>query len=235
MLPDDDRLPLRLAVNASDGRGTLKGGTSGSADRWTINNAPPAIQQFLSRPELPDETRWEDERVGWGIVLPERENFSHGQMADLVDVEEPIRELVSARANSMGRPVPVFRFRRQASDRFRLLRDYRNEIPVPITGSRTGVAPGAVPGYLLICGHPTEIPWELQYILNTRASSSVGRLRKTRKAQHQSSCSGPKHGSRCTARCGNGAAKRVGTRTIAEICRRMVRSRRTVMVPSRTL
>ena len=179
MTPDDDRTPLTLSINTSDGRRTLKGKTGVGEASWTINNAPPAIQQFLARPQLADESRWQDEEVGWGIVLPERDDLSQEQMAALVDVEEPIRDLVAAREAEIGEPIPVFRFRPQTSDRFRLLRDYRNQIPVSITGSPIGVAPGSLPGYLLICGSPAQIPWELQYILNTRSSSSVGRIHLT--------------------------------------------------------
>jgi hypothetical protein len=176
---DEDELPLVLSINASTGSGTLKGMTGEAAAKWTINNAPPAIQQFLERPELEDESRWQDPRVGWGVVLPERDGYTQDQMAKLDDIEEPIRKLIAAREASLGCAVPVFWYRRQASDRFRLLRDYRNQKSVSLTGSPTGVAPGSVPGYVLICRSPAEIPWELQYILNTRRSCSVGRVHLT--------------------------------------------------------
>jgi hypothetical protein len=45
---------------------------------------------------------------------------------------------------------------------------------VTINGSPRGAAPDALPYYLLIYANPTDVPWELQYILNS--SHCVGRL-----------------------------------------------------------
>jgi hypothetical protein len=164
----------RLAMNASEGRGSISGPLASDAIRWILGNAPPPVRPFL-RPLPPaDPSNWADERVGWGLVLLDRPDMTPEQMRDLADVEEPIRQLVADRSAKASKPVPVFRYRPNAPDRFRLLRDYRNEMDVAVTGSPQGIAPGAVPRFMLIHAEPAEIPWEMQFILNS--ACAVGRL-----------------------------------------------------------
>src|SRR5205823_5486350 len=47
-------------------------------------------------------------------------------------------------------------------------------IDVALSGAPEGIGPGALPRYLLIYGTPQQVPWDLQYRLNT--SCAVGRL-----------------------------------------------------------
>ena len=173
-MTSDDQLPRELTINASEGRGTLKGATADSAEQWVLETTPPPVRPFLAPPKPADPVNWSDERVGWGLIVQDRDDFTEQQKIDLADVDQPIRDLVADREKKIGKPVPVFRYRAKASDRFRLLRDYRNKMDVAITGSPQGVAAGSVPRYLLIHGSPKQVPWQLQYILNT--TYAVGRL-----------------------------------------------------------
>jgi hypothetical protein len=91
------------------------------------------------------------------------------------DLPEPIQALRKDRRNA-----PVFRYRKDWDQRFRLLRNYADKIDVAIGQSPRGTARECIPHYLLIYGTPEEVPWELQYVLN--AHYAVGRLHLTKGA-----------------------------------------------------
>jgi hypothetical protein len=161
--------PDTLTINAylGDGRPGAASPVAPKADAWTLRHEPPVARAFL-KPKPIDETRWDDPRVGWGLILPERPGLTPAQLATADDSPEPIRELVRQRQG------PVFRFRPESAHRTRLLRSYGAGMDVAINGAPWGTALGAMPRYLLIYGTPEEIPWELQYVLN--GACQVGRL-----------------------------------------------------------
>lgn len=163
--PDE---PLRLSINAHAGDGRPLEGVARL--KWAARAEPTEVKSFLKPPPLADPNDWRDPRVGWGLIVPDRDDYTSAQLADLADVPEPIRELVKAR-----NPAPVFRYRRDSPSRYRLIRNTRDRRDASLGGgSEPGVAPGALPRYLLIYGTPEEIPWSLQFQLN--AGNAVGRL-----------------------------------------------------------
>jgi len=137
---------------------------------WLLSSIPQRLAPYLFPEPRPDETSWEDPRVGWGLVLPNPPSNKPEDLADLKDVPESVRQLWIDRGRG-----PVFRFKADSPEAFRLLFDLKNNRTVTMDkGSRTGTAPGELPRYLLIYGTPDEIPWEVQYALNT--IRAVGRL-----------------------------------------------------------
>ncbi|MFL6388959.1 MAG: hypothetical protein ACJ71U_15870 [Terriglobales bacterium] len=83
-----------------------------------------------------------------------------------------IQRLRKERSNA-----PIFRYREGWDQRFRLLRNYAEQIDVAIGQSPFGTGRESMPYYILICGTPDQVPWELQYVLN--AHYAVGRLHLT--------------------------------------------------------
>jgi hypothetical protein len=130
--------------------------------------------KLLSAKEV-DDTMWEDPRVGWGVVLPDNDRDAKDK-ARALDAPECIRRLLAKRGKSFAAQggAPVFRYRRELE--LGLLRRYTTDgkWSDPGLGGNRGVAPNAVPKYLLIVGSPKEIPWLVQYRLQLNAF--VGRL-----------------------------------------------------------
>jgi hypothetical protein len=127
----------------------------------------------LFAPAQPNWTRWQDDRVGWSLLLSNRDDLVESQLAepDPAPEFEPIRRLWDAR----GRP-PIYRYdpgnpnylRRHARDGAVSQQDLDN--------AQTGYGIGIdqVPYYLLICNSPRVVPWEIQFRLNL--SRAIGRL-----------------------------------------------------------
>lgn len=125
-------------------------------------------RQSLAAPVV-DYDNWRDARVGWGVVLADQPGLSNDELALGSDAPEPIRQLMAARGSA-----PVFRY--VPGNSKGLLRRYRvggKPSDLNLSGER-GLGTNAVPWYLLIVGSPKEVPWEVQYHLQTQAY--VGRL-----------------------------------------------------------
>lgn len=177
MAPEDDTtddtsdVPTLLHANAWCGDGDASGGCSEHAAAWATTGMRP-LQRLLAVVAAPglDLADWRNSRVGWGVVLPDRDGLSDADKAAGVDAPPAIRRLLAARA-----PAPVFRYREDIGRDGRLLRHYPNRPATALhaTGTR-GVADLAVPRYLLIVGSPKDIPWRFQYRLQVDAF--VGRL-----------------------------------------------------------
>lgn len=172
----DNNWPTALAFNAWTGEEIASGDVAPSARSWALGKttSPPKTVPKLAPPKDADLSTWGDSRVGWGLVLPDRPDLSEQELAAGTDAPDPIQELLKARGNA-----PVFRFRPGDTGSFTFLRDHRNKKDVSIQGSPFGLAPGALPFYLLLYGNPAELPWELQYVLNARSAGrqgAVGRL-----------------------------------------------------------
>ena len=138
--------------------------------KWGVGKQLPKMPQLLYAEPHVDLRDWSNESVGWGLILPENETISVKDRAFALDAPVPIQKLVTERNQA-----PVFRYRKEANNRF-LRRYYADGTSQDIaigTGDR-GTATGCLPHYLLIYGTPNDIPWDLQYILNTVAF--VGRL-----------------------------------------------------------
>lgn len=135
---------------------------------WGVQTRFPVPERFLAPVEI-DLDDWTDPRVGWGVVLPDRKGPSDADKAAGNDAPEPIRALLAARRGAV-----VLRYRTDVQDG--RLRRYRQDGPASdlgLNGAR-GTGPNAVPRYLLIVGSPADIPWSVQYRLQT--SAYVGRL-----------------------------------------------------------
>ncbi|WP_028998727.1 hypothetical protein [Azohydromonas australica] len=136
---------------------------------WGIDRKFKPPGQPLAAPAI-DYDQWSDPRVGWGVVLPDRDDVAAHKKALGLDAPEPIRELLARRA-----PAPVLRWRPELPEG-KLLRytaDGAPAAPLSLQGWR-GTGPLAVPHYLLIIASPRQIPWSVQYRL--QAEAYVGRL-----------------------------------------------------------
>ncbi len=171
-MPDpgqDQTWPTQLSINAWTGQAIPVGNVAAGALAWALGRPPPQVEKVLL-PTVAEPANWRDERVGWGLVLPERPGLSEAELASGSDAPEPIRALLEDRPNS-----PIFRYRPDSPHRLIFLRDYKHKKDVAITPAvERGTKPGALPHYLLIYAKPEDIPWEFQYILN--AIGAVGRL-----------------------------------------------------------
>ncbi len=167
-----DASPSSLSINAWDGGRHSVSGRVDDPLLWGLRSELPRAPKFLFAEEPPDMTRWEDERVGWGLILPDNAELSAQEKARAVDAPGPIQQLLGDRADAA-----VLRYLAGSRNRFgtllRYLKDGRAVQP-DIAGSEFGVASDRIPYYLLICGSPADIPWDVQYALNARFA--VGRL-----------------------------------------------------------
>jgi hypothetical protein len=112
---------------------------------------------------------WMDPTVGWGVVLRDRDDMKPADKAQGLDAPRPIRDLLKHRGDA-----PVLRYRPDLGEG--KLRRYGADGAARDLNPRgkRGVQDDAVPWYLLIVGTPKDVPWSLQYRLNTDAF--VGRL-----------------------------------------------------------
>ena len=177
-MDDGIGLPANLALNAwADQKASITGqvgvtGAAGDLLGLALHGPLPAVDRLLFAEAPPDLWNWRDPRVGWGLILPDNDALSDADRARAVDAPAPIQELLSDRPDA-----PVFRYRPQSRYRWTMLKRYfadRDPLTPAITASDFGVGPDQIPYYLLICASPTEVPWELQYLLNSRFA--VGRL-----------------------------------------------------------
>ena len=105
------------------------------------------------------------ERVGWGIILPERDGVD---LAKAADTPTPIQELIAARSGKVLR----YAAGNEYSDW--TLRDYALKTSCSRQRRPWGMGEGQLPKYLLIYARPDEVPWHIQYGLNP--VRRVGRL-----------------------------------------------------------
>ncbi len=162
----------RLQVNAwLPETHRVEGDPSGAVSDWAIRRAGTLVpERPLAAEEPADERDWWDERVGWGLVLPDDDAVAAADKALGLDAAEPLRRLLEARPGS-----PVLRYRPDLGVSF-LVRYEEDGTPrkLATTGGERGAGPRQLPRYLLIAASPADVPWRLQYLLNT--SSYVGRL-----------------------------------------------------------
>lgn len=136
---------------------------------------PDPGSQDRSPGRVRDLHNWRDPRVGWGVVLADKAGLSEATLASGDDAPEPIRRLLKERAPAGAEHAPVLRYHASTgANRLSFLRNYADRNAPDISASQVGTESGQIPQYLLIYGGPQEIPWDLQYILNTRCY--VGRL-----------------------------------------------------------
>jgi len=154
--------------------------TGSSAPAATLSLARAAAIEADATPEsrppeghfapslLADWRHWLDPRVGWGLVLEDKDDLPHTVRVDGSDAPRPLQRLLAHRKGV------VLRWRRDAPGHLR--RYYLEDEPedLGIEAPARGVGKSAVPIYLLLGGGPAVLPWRLQYKLNRNAY--VGRL-----------------------------------------------------------
>jgi hypothetical protein len=116
-----------------------------------------------------------DPEVGFGLVVKDDPGFSIQEKLDGDDLTSSAKRLLQARKGvvlryNAGAPVGTLR-RYLGNDQFQ-----DQSIALPIYG----IAPGQIPRYLLILGSPIDIPWRIQFSL--QSNCLVGRLDLTEEA-----------------------------------------------------
>lgn len=164
--PGPGDAPVQL--DAYTGDGAVTGPLAPDHRPWALET--PVVEsdaKLMPSPAKPED--WQDPRVGWAVVLPERPGLDAAALARPDDAGEPIRALVAARPGAR-----VFRYRPGGALSDWTLRDYAAGAQPLTATAQVGTDPGQLPAYLLIVGSPDEIPWHVQYLLNP--VRQVGRL-----------------------------------------------------------
>jgi hypothetical protein len=157
-----------IGINAWTGTEPARSPLTGARDRWAVAASPLHGEQSAA-PKPPEPQEWWDPRIGWGLVLPDRPGLSDKQLATADDAPEPLQALLAARPASL-----VLRYRPGRTYSNWVLRDYAGGADPMIATAPEGIAPGCIPGYLLIAAPPADVPWLVQYELNP--VRRVGRL-----------------------------------------------------------
>jgi hypothetical protein len=168
-MPEAETFPDMLVSNAwpgnlDDARAPPGQDAADWAQRPELN-----VGQKLHADEPPDMRNIQDKRVGWGLIMPHRPECSAAENAALEGMPPAVRDLVAFR-NGV-----VFGWS-QANGTAALTRylSCNKTERVKIEDGERGIGRTALPRYLLILGGPKQIPWEVQYRLNSYAA--VGRL-----------------------------------------------------------
>lgn len=140
------------------------------ANRWgSARTNIPHSQRPLDLGEPANVLDWSAPNVGYGVLLPENDEPAAVKAAG-ADAPDPVRALIEARPGTV-----VLRWAPELGTRY-LRRYYPNGAANdPTIGLSTfGVDPGQLPRYVAIIATPDEIPWTVQYALETR--HAVGRI-----------------------------------------------------------
>jgi hypothetical protein len=155
-----------ITIDAYTGAAPVSGRFADDIRGWALAG-PPTGEGFLP-PHPTDPANWRDKRIGWGVVLAETPGFTAAQLTALEDVPEDLKRLIDDRAGK------VLRYRAGATFSDWTLRDYAGGGDVFTAGAKMGMGPKEMPGYLLIYGSPTAVPWHIQFQLHS--VRHVGRI-----------------------------------------------------------
>ncbi|WP_430784688.1 hypothetical protein [Actinoplanes sp. G11-F43] len=140
------------------------------AHRWGMGEVARPIRP--AAPPLADPWDWRHPGVGWGLVLPDTDVGTSADRAAARDAPECLRQLVADRG-----PAPVLRWRPdEPGVLLRYYAGFGEPEHIPIGGTPRGVAPGAIPVFLMLWGDPAVLPWSLQYTLGVDPRLRPGRL-----------------------------------------------------------
>ncbi len=155
--------PAELAANLWTGAESPAATLDETSRKWGLKQRMAKVGKELAAVEPIDLRDWRHPAVGWGLVLPDDDALPAAARATADDAPDAIRALLAARPGS-----PVLRYRSDVGAKF-VRRYYPDgsvqDIAISSAGQR-GVAPGALPYYLLIYAGPDVIPWSFQYLLN---------------------------------------------------------------------
>ena len=138
---------------------------------WALlrQGSGPGPGAALMAPEEVVSWDWRHPKVGWGLVLPDDTALPAAARSRADDAPEPIRRLLAARPGS-----PVLRWSVAHGNEVLLRYDAGGGHKPLALVSPDGIAPDALPLYLLIAASPQKVPWSFQYAANLRRY--VGRL-----------------------------------------------------------
>lgn len=157
-----------VQLDAYTGEEPVAGRFTADDRPWALGSPVVDVDRKLV-PSLPKPEDWTDERVGWGVILPERPGLDPVALARADDAGEAIAELVASRPHAQ-----VLRYRAGGGLSDWTLRNYATGSQPLSATAEVGTGAGKLPAYLLIVGGPAEIPWQVQYGLNP--VRQVGRL-----------------------------------------------------------
>jgi len=162
-------MPAELAINAWAGA-AVHGPVDANAASWGVQPGMPHSQQAMTIDDVPDDTKWSDVNVGYGILLLDDDKVAPAVKAAGGDAPAPIQQLLAARPGTV-----VLRWSKALNPRVlrRYFADGTSQDPA-IGLSRFGTDKGRLPRYILIAARPDQIPWQVQYTLAVR--HAVGRL-----------------------------------------------------------
>lgn len=146
------------------------------AKAWMLGAPERRTIQHLAPATLPDLDDWTDKRVGWGVIVATKGDFSDQERSAGKDLENDavLQQLLADRKTKQG-VAPVFHWGAGAAAGHGglYLRNYASGKDLDLT-SGVGLENDELPHYLLIYASPGDIPWEIQYTLQVQRS--VGRL-----------------------------------------------------------
>ncbi|MCX2931183.1 hypothetical protein ORI20_12910 [Mycobacterium sp. CVI_P3] len=161
-----------IAIDAYTGDAPVVGHFAREYRGWAL--VQPRYGKPVMRPPELDLAQWRDDRVGWGLILPDRDDRTAEQLAGAGDAPDPIQRLLAHRNGK------VLRYRAGTQFGDWTLRDYGGGGDLLNAASPMGTAARQLPQYLLIYATPLEVPWRIQYALNP--VRFVGRLDLTGEA-----------------------------------------------------
>jgi hypothetical protein len=162
--------PNVLRINAWCGKDSATSSLAAASMVWGATSEFAAAPANALAAPIVDLNDWRSEKVGWGVVLPDNAQMSDAHKARALDAPQCIRDLLLARNEA-----PVFRYSADipSGSLRRYFVDGRQAADLNLQGAR-GMGTFAVPHYLLIVASPADIPWKVQYRLQTECF--VGRL-----------------------------------------------------------
>ena len=167
---DDVVLPAKVQIDAWPGA-PAEGFLADQAQNWGSRRGLPPGQEPLAFGKPVDPTKWEDDDVGYGILLADTADKAWAK-EKLTGAIAPaaIQELLAARPKTQ-----LLYWNPDLTDVY--LRRYyedRSASDWQIGLTPFGIAKDRLPRYVLIVGTPEQIPWSVQYSLSIR--HAVGRL-----------------------------------------------------------
>lgn len=131
---EPDPATLLVGTDAFTGGEPVAGPFAAAYARWTLASAEIGEHRRLVPAEA-DPGDWRDDRIGWGVVLPDVPGLDPAALARAEDAPEPIRRLVEARH---GR---VLRYRADSAYADWTLRDYAGSGDLLTAASPPGSGP----------------------------------------------------------------------------------------------
>jgi hypothetical protein len=160
--------PTELQINAFAGDADNHSPFEPTFAAGLLQSPLPVAPPSLAPPRL-DYRDWSDDRVGWGIVLPEDPTRSSAEKAVAIDAPASVRAVLEKRRGVVLR-------REEGRPPNRLRRHYPDGTSqeINVTAQSWGTGRGKVPRYLMMLGSPDVLPWSVQYQL--QGDAFVGRV-----------------------------------------------------------